>query len=109
MQESHLPRRAFERYNLFRSAWQNESSSFMSPCLMNRTIELADARYAALGVLDPSGETRLSQFVTVGIDQERQAQIGDLPHGLGRRARNIRDGTPWGDSSGGRGGWCLGR
>src|SRR5438270_11629279 len=45
--------------------------------------ELADARYAALGVLDPSGESRLSEFITVGIEDEIRDQIGDLPHGRG--------------------------
>ena len=45
--------------------------------------ELADARYAALGVLDAGGETRLAQFVTVGVDEELRRQIGDLPHGRG--------------------------
>jgi signal transduction histidine kinase len=55
--------------------------------VLNRIVEtaaeLADARYAALGVLDPSGESRLSQFVTVGIGDELRAEIGDLPHGRG--------------------------
>jgi signal transduction histidine kinase len=45
--------------------------------------ELGDARYAALGVLDPSGESRLSEFITVGIDDELHAEIGDLPRGRG--------------------------
>ncbi|HET6818622.1 MAG TPA: GAF domain-containing protein [Mycobacteriales bacterium] len=45
--------------------------------------ELADAQYAALGVLDPSGDSRLSEFVTVGIGDELRAKIGDLPHGRG--------------------------
>ncbi|HVT64188.1 MAG TPA: GAF domain-containing protein [Mycobacteriales bacterium] len=44
--------------------------------------ELADARYAALGVLDPSGN-QLSQFITVGIDDDVRAKIGDLPRGRG--------------------------
>ena len=55
--------------------------------VLNRIVQtaadLADAQYAALGVLDPTGESRLSQFVTVGIDDETRAQIGDLPHGEG--------------------------
>ena len=51
--------------------------------IVGTAAELADARYAALGVLDPSGESRLSQFVTVGIDEEMRAKIGDLPHGRG--------------------------
>jgi signal transduction histidine kinase len=45
--------------------------------------ELADAKYAALGVLDPVDPTRLSQFVTVGVDDTLRATIGDLPHGRG--------------------------
>lgn len=45
--------------------------------------DLADAQYGALGVLDPSGASRLSQFVTVGIGDELRAEIGDLPHGRG--------------------------
>src|SRR3954447_8566506 len=51
--------------------------------IVETAAELADAEYAALGVLDPSGESRLSQFVTVGIDEELRAQIGELPHGRG--------------------------
>jgi signal transduction histidine kinase len=51
--------------------------------IVETAAELADAKYAALGVLDPSGENRLSQFVTVGIDEELRGQIGDLPHGRG--------------------------
>ena len=51
--------------------------------IVETAAQLADARYAALGVLDPSGESRLSQFVTVGIDDDLRAQIGDLPHGRG--------------------------
>jgi signal transduction histidine kinase len=44
--------------------------------------ELVDAQYAALGVLDPSGN-QLSEFITVGIDEPGRAAIGDLPHGRG--------------------------
>ncbi|HVY08584.1 MAG TPA: GAF domain-containing protein [Mycobacteriales bacterium] len=44
--------------------------------------ELSDAQYAALGVLDPSGN-QLSQFITVGINDEDREKIGDLPHGRG--------------------------
>lgn len=45
--------------------------------------ELVGAKYAALGVLDPGGESRLSQFITVGIDDEERSRIGDLPSGRG--------------------------
>jgi signal transduction histidine kinase len=44
--------------------------------------ELVGAKYCALGVLDPS-RTYLSDFITVGIDDEIRAQIGDLPKGHG--------------------------
>jgi signal transduction histidine kinase len=51
--------------------------------IVSTAAELADAEYAALGVLDPSGEKRLSQFITVGIDDTARARIGELPHGRG--------------------------
>lgn len=44
--------------------------------------DLVDAEYAALGVLDESG-SRLSDFITVGIDDEAAARIGSLPEGHG--------------------------
>lgn len=44
--------------------------------------ELVDARYAALGVLDESG-ARLSEFVTVGLDDDEISNIGELPEGHG--------------------------
>lgn len=53
--------------------------------------ELADARYAALGVLDAGDASRLSQFVTVGVDEETAARIGDLPHGRGVLGVLIRE------------------
>src|SRR4051794_11718298 len=51
--------------------------------IVETAAELADARYAALGVLDPSGDSRLSEFITVGIDDDLREKIGDLPHGRG--------------------------
>ena len=56
--------------------------------------ELADARYAALGVVDPTTEDRLSQFVTVGVEPEAAASIGDLPRGLGVLGLLIREPRP---------------
>src|SRR5438270_13200480 len=46
---------------------------------------VADAEYAALGVLAP-GERRLSDFITVGLDKDLREKIGDLPHGRGVRS-----------------------
>jgi signal transduction histidine kinase len=45
--------------------------------------ELADAEYSALGVLDPHSGLQLSDFITVGIDEEQRQVIGELPHGRG--------------------------
>ncbi|HRB02779.1 MAG TPA: GAF domain-containing protein [Ilumatobacteraceae bacterium] len=44
--------------------------------------ELVDAQYAALGVLDES-RSRLSEFVTVGLDDEQTERIGARPEGHG--------------------------
>ena len=55
--------------------------------------ELAGARYAALGVLDPSG-TYLSQFITVGLDEHHRKLIGELPKGHGILGLLILDPKP---------------
>lgn len=56
------------------------------PTVLQRIVEaateLVDARYGALGVLDEAGE-RLSDFLTVGIDDEGRRRIGNLPEGHG--------------------------
>jgi signal transduction histidine kinase len=51
--------------------------------IVTTAADVADAKYAAIGVLDPRGERRLSQFITVGVDADQQAQIGELPSGHG--------------------------
>src|SRR5471032_1326117 len=58
--------------------------------LIETAVELTDARYGALGVIDRLG-TGLEQFITVGVDAETQAAIGDLPHGRGILGVLIRD------------------
>ncbi|MGZ4353934.1 MAG: GAF domain-containing protein, partial [Gaiellaceae bacterium] len=54
---------------------------------------LTDARYAALGVLDASGQ-RLERFLTSGIDDEARAAIGDVPAGRGILGVLIREAAP---------------
>jgi signal transduction histidine kinase len=44
--------------------------------------EVTGARYAALGILDEQ-RTSLDRFVTVGVDEQTRATIGDLPRGRG--------------------------
>jgi GAF domain-containing protein len=55
--------------------------------------DLADARYAALGVLDESGMW-LTDFITVGIDDETHHRIGALPKGNGILGVLTRDAEP---------------
>lgn len=54
---------------------------------------LVDARYAALGVIGPDGES-LSQFLTVGMDQDQVDAIGPLPSGHGILGELIRHPEP---------------
>ncbi len=56
------------------------------PSMLQRIVAaaagLADARYAALGVLDEAG-TGLSEFITVGLDDAQRRAIGHQPKGHG--------------------------
>ena len=54
---------------------------------------LVDARYAALGVIGPDGES-LSQFLTVGMEPELVERIGPLPSGQGILGELIRHPEP---------------
>ncbi len=73
------------------------ASDLDPPTTLRRIVEVAvglvDARYGALGVLDDSG-TRLSQFITIGIDAETHALIGALPEGHGILGLLIVDAKP---------------
>src|SRR5689334_15808277 len=55
--------------------------------------ELTGARYAALGVLDPS-RSRLERFITAGVDEPTRAAIGPLPTGRGVLGEVIRHPAP---------------
>ncbi len=65
--------------------------------VLRRIVEaaavLADAKYAALGVIGPDGDT-LSQFLTVGLDEEEIARIGPYPTGKGLLGELIRRPEP---------------
>jgi signal transduction histidine kinase len=73
------------------------NSELSLDALLQRLVEVATdltgARYAALGVIDRSGQ-QLERFVTTGIEPELQALIGDLPHGRGILGALITDATP---------------
>jgi len=73
------------------------SSELSLGMVLERITEAAarvtGARYAALGVIDPSG-MGLERFITHGIDADTQTQIGDLPRGRGILGVLIRDARP---------------
>jgi two-component system, NarL family, sensor histidine kinase DevS len=61
--------------------------------IVEAAAQLTGAKYAALGVIDPSGQS-LEKFVVTGIDSETQAAIGDLPRGRGILGALIQDAKP---------------
>lgn len=73
------------------------SSELSLDALLQRIVETAaeitGARYAALGVIDRTGQA-LERFLTTGIDAETYAAIGDLPRGRGILGVLIRDAQP---------------
>jgi signal transduction histidine kinase len=74
-----------DRLHRLLDAVMSVASDLSLPDTLRRIVELAadlaDARYAALGVLGPHGG--LAEFHTVGIDAQTHARIGDLPRGHG--------------------------
>ena len=73
------------------------SSELSLEAVLQRLVEMAasltGAKYAALGVIDPSG-MRLERFLTTGVDAATHAAIGDLPTGRGILGVLIRDARP---------------
>ena len=61
--------------------------------ILDASAELTSARYAALGVIGPSGRS-LERFLTTGIDEETFELIGDLPQGRGILGALIADAHP---------------
>ncbi len=61
--------------------------------LAETAAELTGARYAALGVIDASGQ-ELERFLTVGIDAEMRAAIGAEPRGRGILGVLIHEAQP---------------
>ncbi|GGX88562.1 sensor histidine kinase [Streptomyces minutiscleroticus] len=66
------------------------------PQVLRRIVEaavvLVDAEYGALGVI--GDDRKLSAFLTVGLDDEQRARIGDLPSGHGILGELIRHPEP---------------
>ncbi len=58
--------------------------------IVDAALELVDARYGALGVVDPDGD--LIDFVFTGIDEETRRLIGSHPTGKGLLGTVVRNG-----------------
>ncbi|MGH3133237.1 MAG: GAF domain-containing protein [Gaiellaceae bacterium] len=73
------------------------SSELSLDALLQRIVEtsaeLTGARYAALGIIDATGQA-LEGFFTTGIDAETYAAIGELPRGRGILGVLIREARP---------------
>jgi signal transduction histidine kinase len=61
--------------------------------VIETAVELTEASYGALGVIDSAGKG-LEQFITVGIEPETYAAIGDLPRGRGLLGAMIQNEGP---------------
>ncbi len=60
--------------------------------IVDAAMQLVDARYGALGVVDDDGA--LTRFVVAGIDEETKNLIGATPTGQGLLGTVIRNGHP---------------
>ncbi len=61
--------------------------------IVDRVCELADATYAALGIVDRFGG--IERFITVGVSPEERARIGPPPRGHGLLGLIIREGRSY--------------
>ncbi|MEW6473421.1 MAG: GAF domain-containing protein [Actinomycetota bacterium] len=61
--------------------------------IIDAAMDLVDARYGALGVLDEE-KSKLAEFVTAGLDDTTHKAIGDLPKGHGILGLLIADPKP---------------
>jgi two-component system, NarL family, sensor histidine kinase DevS len=86
-----------ERLRILVGAGISLSAELSLDALLQRIVEtaaeLTGARYAALGVVHPSGRG-LERFMTTGIDDETYAAIGDIPRGRGILGVVIREAKP---------------
>lgn len=60
--------------------------------LVDTAVELTDAQYGALGVIDETGQ-ELERFITTGLAQAQHEAIGSLPRGRGILGVLIREAT----------------
>jgi signal transduction histidine kinase len=79
----HLPPRTLDAIH---EAALTITSELSLPVVLNRVVtiarDLVQARYAALGIPDPTG-SNIVQFITSGMTPEEEHAIGNLPVGRG--------------------------
>jgi signal transduction histidine kinase len=92
-----LQQTALDRLRVLVGAGIALSSELSLDALLQQLVEtaaqLTGSRYAALGVIDGTGQG-LERFLTTGVDPETYAAIGDLPRGRGILGVLIRDAEP---------------
>jgi signal transduction histidine kinase len=86
------------RLRLLLDAVVNLAGDLSLGSVLSRIVEaaadLAEADYAALGVLGAGPDRRLRAFVTHGLSDEQRVSIGDLPRGHGLLGQIIDDPRP---------------
>ncbi len=85
------------RLRVLVGAQQSVVGDLELPVVLRRIVEaacrLVDARYGALGVIDPDG-SGLEEFIFVGMDEALVSRIGHLPQGKGLLGALIDDPHP---------------
>jgi signal transduction histidine kinase len=88
---------AFRRRDALVQAGMVLASELSLPSILQKIVELAcqvaDARYGALGVLDPNGRM-IFDFITHGVTEEERRAIGHLPVGKGILGLLITESRP---------------
>ena len=91
------PAKQVDRLRVLVDAGIALSSELSLDALLQRIVEtaaeLTGARYAALGVIDKSGQL-LERFFTTGVDRETYDAIGGVPRGRGILGVLIREARP---------------
>jgi signal transduction histidine kinase len=89
-QDARLRRRQLEALDLaVRGIAGVLSAERVLQLICDRVRDLADAQYAALGIVGQFG--RIEQFVTSGLSAQERARIGDLPRGHGMLGLIMRE------------------
>src|SRR5215216_465710 len=96
VEQASLIMKAQERLRRLLTANRSIVQELSLPAVLHRIVatarDVADARYAALGVIGADG--LLEQFLHVGLDEEKVRAIGELPKGRGVLGALIEDPKP---------------